>query len=465
MDEEIEASPTSQRKRKKVSRRGATQKMSLTGRDNLEVVVKDQNTEDTIEGSNHLFPKRMWQSAYLLEENDRVQLVPNIGRSQRPLFGNDFRMSGPADFLSVSQLCAIRATNVNQNEESQWYVTESQFQKVDDAVKEFHESEIRSKQIDDSDRVAENLGEPNVSHRSDEIFADISTDDQTTGIGNVVCNSPKRRSSVLESILSEWYSASPAKIHRTQSESVQLSPKFIFNRKRCRKSYRRKPISLERRKLVHGFNKSAAAISTTSNIRPELRHKPKDPAHINDDVEDFDESMNIVDNIQNLSYFFSQSCVPTLVESNADTTEPTAMDVNSTDLIASKTSLNDEEDFLGFDGTDLTGGLVSITLAEFFVKCRRKLSPLASVTLPETFREFDADSDSSSVSAEPPIDNSDQLLLMEDDDLFANYQTQQHIRSQEVMAMEEPVVPSTSAVAAGINGIFTTKIAHFPVVI
>ncbi|XP_037034626.1 breast cancer type 2 susceptibility protein homolog [Bradysia coprophila] len=428
MDEEIEASPTSQRKRKKLSRRRAIEKISLTGGDN-------QEHQDTIEDSDFPFCSRMWQSAYLLEENDKVQFVPKNGRSHRTL-GNEFRMSGPADFLSVSQLCAARATHQNDIEESEWDVTESQFRKVDDAIKEFHESEI--KQIDNSVRDNNNTKEvPNVSTRLDGVISDVAHNEQSIESATVGRDSLKRPSSVLESILSDWSSPSPTKIQKTQSEVVQLSPKFKFNRKRCKRTYCRMHNSDHRGKLVNDLRKASPATSPVynetvgANVRPELCQKPNDPADANDD-DDFDESMNIVDNIQNLSKFFSQSCETALDGNNIDATESTAMNLRSVDLTVSRTSLDDEEDFLGFDGPDLTGEPVSITLPEFFVKCYRKFSALESITLPERFNEFDTDSESSYTPIPSHTDNTEQLLLMEDDDLFANYQTQQYISKEEV---------------------------------
>ncbi|KAG4075254.1 hypothetical protein HA402_003045 [Bradysia odoriphaga] len=394
MDEEIEASPTSQRKRKKLSRRRAIKNMSSADGDNQESVVDNQNTEDTIEYSDYSVRSKMWQSAYLLEENDKVQFVPKNCRSHRSL-GNEFRISGPADFLSVSQLCATRATDQNDIEESQWDVTESQFRKVDDAIKEFHESEIKGQQIDNSDRDNDNTEDvPNVAERSDEVIADVIHNEQP-----VARDSLKRRSSVLESILSEWSTPSPTKIHKTQSEVVLL--------KLCRKS--------------------------------------NDPSEANDDDDDFDESMNIVDNIQNLSKFFSQSCETPSDGNNVNPRKSTAMDLSSVDLTVSRTSLDDEEDFMGFDGEDFPGGPVSITLPEFFVKCDRKLSALESITLPERFNEFDTDSESSDTPTYSHTENDEQLLLMEDDDLFANYQTQQYISKEEV-DYDKPAATISAAV-------------------
>lgn len=424
MEDAIDASPTSQKKRKKISRCRMTQSKlkAIEGDNTQNVITMHQNNSIVTQTSNisDCLPHRdIWQSAYLLEEANKVPVASQKTRMFNRCNRTDFRMPSIAGFVRVSQVCPTTSSYADEAKLTQWDLTESQFRKLDDAIKDSENGTADSVQMK-----MEIKDETNDFPEPVERITDENT--------NVVHNSLKRHSSLVQSILSDW-PTSPVKIKKTESELVQLSPKFILNRRHIKQTYLRNRNAGETRNLLPDIKRSSSTTKDVVRSNDEERCQQQiPPTNVNDDVEDLNNSMNIVDNIQNLSKFYTQSSEPTHpVENDVNETFRNVMDLKNLGLSKPSVSLDDEEDFLGFDSEP--------------------------ITLPERFYEFASNLDSSISSINSITNATDDrdrdLFPEEDDDLFANFKTQlngQCISSYQTNTVI-PVVASTSAVAM-VNG-------------
>ncbi|KAJ6644293.1 Breast cancer type 2 susceptibility protein like [Pseudolycoriella hygida] len=387
MEEEIGASPTSQKKRKKNSKNRASQKVHKSeGCSNTNVISREGSNENELKKlSNCLTRRDILQDTFNLEKADR-SCITESRRIFNRLYDNrnELRMSGRAGFMNVTQLTQISASQslkVNEVTETQWDVTESQFRKLDESINKFRDLEkVRS--FNSMENGKENHEARHLTGENDE---------------QSVENNKKRESSLKrgipmwESILSEW-TTSPEKKQKTQSELLQLSPKFTFNRKRCKKTYLRKRNFGGVQSLVPN-NKSPLQGThqeqcTTENV-------------IDEDV-DLNKSLHIIDNIQSLSQFYTQSS--NSMENDVNETFKIVMNMKSARLNEPTASLYDEEDFLGFDNESKAA---------------------TSINLPKRLCEFSTNSISSTHSV-PGATEWDKDLLMGDDELFASFQTQQN---------------------------------------
>lgn len=426
MEDTIESSPTSQKKRKKQTRCRASQKSFKANGDNvLRTLQSDQHDipvgqHQTTEVSNCLTRNDIWKYAYLMETADKGRVTSENARVfNRFNDQNEFRMSRHAGFLNLSQLCASQASqqpstsyDIDEVKESQW-VTESQFRKLDDAVKEFHDSELKG-QVTGHNKETAQIDEEmkkDDAQPLEEIFDDRES----------IQNSLKRSSSVFQSILSEW-PTSPVKMRKTESAMAQLSPLFKFNARRVKRKY-------STRKRTAGDAKKLLILSPTTSSRSNeikvhsddevdnIRREPCQPlspqSNVNDEEDVLNESIKILDNLQNLSFYYTQTSQPTLIGNGLETKDDD--------------SKNDEEDFLGFDGHP-------------------------DVTLPQRFYEFSTHSDNSSTNSTGNADEKvNDFQMEEDDDMFANFKTQQCVQfvaNHQANYFERPVA-STSAAMKG----------------
>lgn len=319
---------------------------------------------------------------------------------------NENGMPGPAGFFTLSQLCANQPTT--EGTETQWDVSESQLQRLDDELKGKCLAEPSSTSSSNIVQVKESQWDVSVSEsqfqRLDDEVKEVYSSRATQSNENIrngsndliettENNSLKRRSSILQAILAEWPSSSPVKMMKAEEGSEPISPRFIFNKKRAKRTYSRERVTTASRRILPKFaTKTSLAhneMATTAfdevvNVGVESCQQPADLMHHNEDdvedeeEEDFNESLNIVDNIQSLSKFFSQ---PTNEEN---------------------VTSDDEEDFLGFDGVaEFNGGLVSQTVLQ---------------------HEYESNRDV--VAGKATNRTTEENLFNEDDDIFANIQTQ-----------------------------------------
>lgn len=157
-------------------------------------------------------------------------------------------------FVTLSQLCASHQPSTTTTTEanftglnSQWDVTESQLQVLDNVCRNVqYGSEVENAECRTADRIQH---DENVLQEEEEKtkLKELNPSDRTS----------KRRSSELESILSEWQSTSPT-VKMRKKESMPVSPRFIFNRAPATKTYSAK------RKLV-GSRKRLEASSSSTN--------------------------------------------------------------------------------------------------------------------------------------------------------------------------------------------------------
>lgn len=447
MEDEIDASPTSQKKRKRLSKCHSSQKMSKTDEANIQntnVITMDLKSDQhispvgpTIEVSECLTRRDILQYAVLLERADKTRFSSETSRNNNR---NAVRMSGRSGFINMTQHCASQSTtasNINEVKESQW-VTESQFRNIDDAVKEYQDSEIKGQKTGTSDSIEVK------DERMDEsidfaqpvaktVVVDDCNNEDWTENTNVGQNPLKRHSSVLESIYSDW-PTSPLKKNKTQSEVMQLSPKFIFYRRRTRRTYFRKQDSGATNNMLPQVKKSSPTTASRRRVN-------SDGEVENDNQEVYvpSDSMNV--NIQSLTIFYSQSEL-TLIENDVNETFKTIMDSKSVGLPKTSASLYDEADFLGFDVDALNTESNTV--------------PVESITLPDRFYEFDSNSENMNSSSTTNATALDHDLLMGDEDIFANFQTQQfgqYVSNNEASCSQRPVAASSSSpVGAAFKG-------------
>lgn len=418
MDDEIDASPTSQKKRKRISKCYHSQKISKTDEDNnlnrgvMTMDLKSNQTNNPvdsqpIEVSDCLTRNDILQYVVQMEKADKVRVTPPETCSVIKRYNN--RKSGRDGFIRLSATQPSASLNVDEVKDSQWNVTVSQIRKIDDAVKEFHDSELKGRETGTSD-----------SHQiRDENVVDDSQNDREAEN----TNSLKRRSSVLESIFSDW-ATSPPKINKCRRDVMALSPPFVFYKKRTKKTYFRKHVTRETPDILPAFK-----VSSHCSRIDGLESSHRVPADHNDDEDDLNESVN--NNIQILNQFYSQSDP---IENDVNETFKTIMTSKSIDLHKPSASLYDEEDFAGFDVDALITDRIAVPIELHTV-------PIESITVPERFHEFDSHSEKSSTHSTANVGEQDHDLLMEDDDIFANFQTQQYVANNQAT---EPVA-STSA--------------------
>lgn len=415
MEDAIDASPTSQKKRKKIQRCRTTQ-CKVKASEEQNVITTDQNNSSVTQTNNVsdcLPHKDIWQSAYLLEEANKAPVATQKTRMFNRCNRADFRTPSIAGFVRISKVCPTTSSYyADEAKLTQWDLTESQFRKLDDAIKDSENGtadlvqmkvEIKDETNDLPEPVEMSDGNPNVAH-----------------------NSLKRYSSLVQSILSDW-PTSPVKMRKTESEMVQLSPKFLLNKRHIKRTYLRNRNAGETRNLLPDIKKSSPTTKAVGHLNDGERCQQQIPlTNVNDEVEDLNNSLNIVDNIQNLSKFYTQSSEPTLVENDVNETFRNVMDLKNLGLSKPSVSLVDEEDFLGFDSEP--------------------------ITLPERFYEFASNLDNSisSINSIPTAtDDCDRdLFPEEDDDIFANFKTQLNGQciSNNQANVDVPVA-STSAIA------------------
>lgn len=423
MEDAIDASPTSQKKRKKIQRCRTTQS-KLKASEEQNVITTDQNNSSVTQTNNVsdcLPHKDIWQSAYLLEEANKAAVVTQKTRMFNRCNRADFRTPSIAGFVRISQVCPTTSSYyADEAKLTQWDLTESQFRKLDDAIKDSENGtadlvqmkvEIKDETNDLPEPVEMSDGNPTVPH-----------------------NSLKRHSSLVQSILSDW-PTSPVKMKKTESEMVQLSPKFLLNRRHIKRTYLRNRNAGETRNLLPDIKKSSPTAIAVGHLNDgELCQQQIPLTNVNDEVEDLNNSLNIVDNIQNLSKFYTQSSEPTLVENDVNETFRNVMDLKNLGLSKPSVSLVDEEDFLGFDSEP--------------------------ITLPERFYEFASNLDnsiSSINSITTATDDCDRNLFPEeDDDLFANFKTQLNGQciSNNQANVDVPVASTSAIVMANGKCVF-----------
>lgn len=458
MEDIIDSSPpSSQRKRKNFGKCHTSQKTVKRDPCNVEDRIESQskdvkfNEESSVGQMNDSMTRSdMLRRVHILEQANKAS-------SQKPhtvkRYNNnrlESRLSARAGFLSATEIYASQSSSTHHlgknDDRNSGIVTNSNCGTFFE-TQDFTESQIQRIENDTKlititkNDQKSNCFEPTkiseednaVSYDSDKLTVTVAPDVNSRVMENTsednfnpTCqNSLKRQRSIVESILNEW-PTSPVKKRKTSSEQMQFSPKFKFNKKRIIRTYHAKRRPNVTNKLIpESKMQSPATASSCSaigihsddddeNMRRYICQEAIVPANANEEEVDLNKSIKIIDNIHNLSEYYSQSSSGTIVN-DINETFKVVMDLKLRRAKSSR-SLEDEEDFLGFDKR--------------------------STTLSEKFYDFESEDETSTNSiidqhqdliAKDQLDDmkaKDQhhvMLTEDDDDIFVNFKTQYNL--------------------------------------
>lgn len=457
MEDIIDGSPpSSQRKRRNIGKCHTSQKKSKRDVCNVENGIdmktidfncSEHNSPVGQREGNTLTRSDILRGVHLQEQASKAssQLVQTGKRNNNNR--SESRISARPGFLSASQyaICASQSSsaqkfrencvlnsgivvtsNCNTFLETQGF-TESQLEIMDNDAK-LNTIANNQKSISFDTTKISHINQV-VSTDSVQLGVTLSSDvnhkviknENEDGVNNSQ-HSVKRHGSIVESILNEW-PTSPEKKKKTPSQKTQFSPRFKFDKRLIIRTYlakRRSPATASRCTII-----GSTSSDEYENSRKEICHEEIVSTNVNDEDVDLNTSAKIIDNIQNLSQFYSQSGTG---DNDVSETFKAVMDLKCQSLIKPSPSMEDEADFFGFDNI--------------------------SVTLPENFYDFPSDSDDevSNTSIidqhyDIPADNHQHHdMLADDDDIFVDYKTQRYV----------PVTNSTQVNMSATKGNFVS---------